>query len=112
MMEGLGEGLIASGNQVIKDADSIKRDLLNEFDDLSTDLAKVPTDYNINSNIPSVMPAIPANNSATSGATSGAVTIELHIDNFNNYSSDDINSLTEEVLATANAFMVRKGMAY
>ena len=112
MMEGLGEGLIASGNQVIKDANSIKRDLLNEFDDLSTDLAKVPTDYNINSNIPSVMPAIPANNSATSGATSGAVTIELHIDNFNNYSSDDINSLTEEVLATANAFMVRKGMAY
>ena len=112
MMEGLGDGLIASGNQVIKDADSIKRDLLNEFDDLNTDLAKFPTDYNINSNVPSVMPAIPTNNGAVSGAASGAVTIELHIDNFNNYSSDDINSLTEEVLATANAFMVRKGMAY
>ena len=110
MMEGLGEGLIASGNQVIKDADLIKQDLLNEFDDLNTDLAKVPTNYNINSNVPSVMPATTSNVSL--GGSAGPVTIEFHIDNFNNYSSEDIASLTEEVLATANAFMVRKGMAY
>ena len=110
MMEGLGQGLEASGKEVIKDAELINKDLLSEFDGLNSDLAKLPTDYNINSNIPSVVPA--SQNAVASGGSANGVTIELRIDNFNNYSSEDIASLTEEVLTTANAFMVRKGMAY
>ena len=53
----------------------------------------------------------PTNNVAV-GAAGGPVTIEFHIDNFNNYSSEDIESLTEQVLSTANAFVVRKWVAY
>ena len=61
----------------------------------------------------SVVPAVPnTTNNVAVGTAGGAVTIEFHIDNFNNYSSEDIESLTEQVLSTANAFVVRKGVAY
>ena len=114
MMEGLGKGIIASGKDVVKDARFIKDDLLKEFDEISGDVTpSLPTDYNINTNVPSVVPAVPnTTNNVAVGAAGGAVTIEFHIDNFNNYSSEDIESLTEQVLSTANAFMTRKGMAY
>ena len=110
MMEGLGEGLEKSGKQVIKDAELINKDLLDEFNDLDSDLVKLPTDYNINSNVPSVVPA--AQSLVAAGGSANGVTIEFHIDNFNNYSSEDIASLTEEILTTANAFITRKGVAY
>ena len=112
MMEGLGQGITESGKEVIKDAGLIKKDLLDEFNNIDSDMAKLPTDYNINTNVPSVVPNVPSSNGVVAGASGGAVAIELHIDNFNNYSNEDIESLTEQVLATANAFMVRKGMAY
>ena len=100
------------GKEVVKDAELINKDLLDEFNDLNSDLVKLPTDYNINTNVPSVVPNVPSSNGVVAGASGGAVAIELHIDNFNNYSNEDIESLTEQVLATANAFMVRKGMTY
>ena len=112
MMEGLGEGLEESGKQVIQDAGQIKRDLMSEFEDLNTDIARVPTDYNINTDVPQVTPSTPTATNVGATASSGPVTIQLSIENFNNYSSDDIESLTEEILSTANAFVVRKGVAY
>ena len=45
-------------------------------------------------------------------ASNGPVNISLSIENFNNYSADDIEALTEEILSTANAFVIRKGVAY
>lgn len=114
MMEGLGKGIIASGKDVIKDAKWIKKDLLDEFDEISDDVTpRLPTDYEINTNVPSVVPTLPTTSTGVSaGGVAGAVSIDFHIDVFNNYSSEDIASLTEEVLATANAFITRKGMAY
>ena len=112
MMEGLGQGLEISGKEVIKDAEFIKKDLLNEFQDISTEIAKVPTDYNINTSVPEVVPTAQASTGVSSSAVTGGVTVHLSIENFNNYSSDDIEALTEEILSTANAFVVRKGVAY
>lgn len=48
------------------------------------------------------------NQNAIICAINGAVTIEFHIDNLHNNSADDISSLTEEVLETANAYITRK----
>ena len=112
MMEGLGQGIEVTGKQVIKDAEFIKKDLLDEFQDISTDVAKVPTDYNINTSVPDVVPSTPTSTGVSSSGGSSGVTVHLSIENFNNYSSDDIESLTEEILSTANAFVVRKGVAY
>ena len=112
MMEGLGEGLESSGRQVIKDAGLIKRDLMNEFEDLNTDIARVPTDYNINTDVPQIAPSTPTATNVGAMASNGPVNISLSIENFNNYSADDIEALTEEILSTANAFVIRKGVAY
>ena len=111
-MEGLGEGLESSGRQVIKDAGLIKRDLMNEFEDLNTDIARVPTDYNINTDVPQIAPSTPTATNVGAMASNGPVNISLSIENFNNYSADDIEALTEEILSTANAFVIRKGVAY
>ena len=112
MMEGLGEGLENSGKQVIKDAALIKQDLMSEFEDLNADVAKVPTDYNINTDVPQITPPTSTATNVGASASSGPVNIQLSIENFNNYSADDIEALTEEILSTANAFVVRKGVAY
>ena len=112
MMEGLGQGLMESGDDVLKDASLISKDLLDEFNDLDANFARLPTDYDINANVPDVLPSGTNPRSTTALASSGGVSIELHIDNFNNYSNDDIASLTEEVLATASGFLTRKEFAY
>ena len=39
-------------------------------------------------------------------------TIALNITNFNNYSSEDIRQLTNEVMETANQFAQRKGVVF
>lgn len=41
-----------------------------------------------------------------------AFTIALNITNFNNYSSEDIRQLTNEVMETANQFAQRKGVVF
>ena len=43
------------------------------------------------------------------GKAASAFTIALNITNFNNYSSEDIRQLTNEVMETANQFAQRKG---
>lgn len=39
-------------------------------------------------------------------------TIALNIATFNNYSSEDIRQLTNEVMETANQFAMRKGVVF
>lgn len=49
------------------------------------------------------------------GATSGVIgglQLVLNISNFNNYSSEDIQQLTNEVLVTAGQFAKRKGVVF
>ncbi|MBP5091803.1 MAG: hypothetical protein J6328_04520 [Bacilli bacterium] len=71
------------------------------------------SDYETNTNVSSVVPAVPnTTNNVAVGAAGGAVTIEFHIDILNNYSSEDIESLANQMLSTAYAFMARKRMAY
>ena len=54
-------------------------------------------------------------NGAMAGATSGVIgglQLVLNISNFNNYSSEDIQQLTNEVLVTAGQFAKRKGVVF
>ena len=79
-------------------------DLNSVFDELNADMSGVPTDFNVTS----VKSGI-RNGSAVSN---GGVTIQLNIDSFNNYSSEDISSLTNEILETANSFIKRKEVVF
>ncbi|MBR5990946.1 MAG: phage tail protein [Bacilli bacterium] len=113
MMKGLGEGIEGGGRFALLKADEMVKEVDGAFNRLNADIVKAPADYDINANIPSVIPSRPmASSNLNVGGASGAVSIEFHIDNFNNFSGDDIESLTEQILNTANAFLMRKGVAY
>ena len=110
LMKGLGKGIDEGAVEAVDKADEAVDDINDSFSELGAQLTKFPTDYDINANASGVVPRVPNVNGDSSKGS--AVTIELHIDNFNNYSSEDINDLTNEVLETATTFIARKGMAY
>ena len=78
-------------------------DLNSVFDDLSADLStSLPSDINVN-----------AHSSLADGlAGQSGFVLQLNIQNFNNYSSEDITELTNEIMATAGAFAQRKGVVF
>jgi hypothetical protein len=78
-------------------------DLNSVFDDLSADLStSLPSDISVN-----------ASGSLANGASQqGGFILQLNITNFNNYSSEDITELTNEIMATAGAFAQRKGVVF
>ena len=114
MMKGLGNGIRQGGKFALDKAEEMVREVDDAFLGLGADLEKVPVGYDVRDDAPTVIPGrTPASGgSVSSGSAAGSVTVELRIDNFNNFSGDDIESLTEQVLNTANAFLTRKGVAY
>ena len=104
MMEGLAGGIDESAGAVIGSAEDMTKDLNSVFDDLSADFTGMPTDFNIQKTISGVR-------DAPSGAA-GGVTIQLNIENFNNYTSEDITDLTNEIMETAGNFVKRKGVVF
>jgi hypothetical protein len=102
MMEGLAKGIDETAGEVIDSAETMTNDLNNVFDDLGADMNKVPTDFNVSSSVDTL---------GKSNIASG-LKIELHIDNFNNYSREDITILTEEVMEVADSFVRRKGVVF
>ena len=63
----------------------------------------LPTDFDVTGNVKSTVNG--------GGAFSG-FSIVLNIATFNNYSSEDIRQLTNEVMETANQFAMRKGVVF
>lgn len=104
MMEGLAKGIDETAGEVIGSAESMTKDLNSVFDGLGSDMSKVPTDFNVTSSVDSLRD--------TQNAVRGGLSLQLQITNFNNYSAEDINSLTEEIMETADNFIKRKGVVF
>lgn len=104
MMEGLANGIDETASEVLSSANGMVNDLNNVFDGLSADMGKVPTDFNVSSAANSINSGIQANR--------GGLVLQLSIGNFNNYSNEDITSLTEEIMETAGNFAKRKGAVF
>lgn len=103
MMEGLASGIDESAGEAIRSASDMTDDLNAVFDDLSADLtSSVPQSID--------MSGIRQAGEGTLGA--GGFVLQLNISNFNNYSSEDITELTNEVMQTAGEFMKRKGVTF
>ena len=82
----------------------MSQDILSSFDDLNRDLVTtVPTGISAQTSAP--VYDFPKNSTPQ-------FTIELNISNFNNYGVEDIRQLTNEVMETANSFMLRRGVAF
>ena len=82
-----------------KDIDGVMTDLAH---DMQTAL---PTDFDVSGNIRSSVGGIP-------GGTASGLSLVLNITNFNNYSTEDIRQLTNEVMETASQFAMRKGVVF
>lgn len=67
-------------------------------------MGKVPTDFNVTSAVSSV--------SGGTQASQGGLVLQLSIGNFNNYSNEDVTSLTDEIMETAGNFAKRKGVVF
>lgn len=104
MMEGLAKGIDETAGDVIGSAEAMTKDLNSVFDGLGSDMSKVPTDFNVTSSVDSLRD--------TQNAVRGGLSLQLQITNFNNYSAEDINSLTEEIMETADNFIKRKGVVF
>lgn len=104
LMEGLAGGIDETAGEVLDSANGMVSNLNSVFDVLSADMGKVPTDFNVTSAVSPVGSGTQANQ--------GGLVLQLSIGNFNNYSNEDVTSLTEEIMETAGNFAKRKGVVF
>lgn len=104
LVKGLSGSIEDNGDEAVKAAEGMAADIDGVMNDLAKDMqTALPTDFDVTGNV----------RSAVDGASGfGGFSIALNITTFNNYSSDDIRQLTNEVMETANQFAMRKGVVF
>lgn len=104
LVKGLAGSIDDNGDEAVKAAEGMAEDINGVMGDLTHDMqTALPTDFDVTGNV----------RSAVDGASGfSGFTIALNIATFNNYSSEDIRQLTNEVMETANQFAMRKGVVF
>ena len=106
LVKGLAGSIDDNGDEAVKAAEGMAEDINGVMGDLAHDMqTALPTDFDVNGSIHSAVDGVV-------GKAASAFTIALNITNFNNYSSEDIRQLTNEVMETANQFAQRKGVVF
>jgi chaperonin cofactor prefoldin len=106
LVKGLSGSIEENGDEAVKAAEGMAEDINGVMGDLAHDMqTALPTDFDVNGSIRSAVDGVV-------GKAASAFTIALNITNFNNYSSEDIRQLTNEVMETANQFAQRKGVVF
>ena len=106
LVKGLAGSINDNGDEAVKAAEGMAEDINGFMGDLAHDMqTALPTDFDVNGSIRSAVDGVV-------GKAASAFTIALNITNFNNYSSEDIRQLTNEVMETANQFAQRKGVVF
>ena len=107
LIKGLSGSIEDNGDEAVKAAEAMSEDIDDVMNGLAKDMqTALPTDFSVNGNIGSAI------TDAARGAVQSGMSIILNITNFNNYSSEDIRQLTNEVMETANQFAQRKGVVF
>lgn len=107
LVKGLSGSIDANGGEAVKAAEAMSEDINDVMHGLAKDMeTALPTDFNVDGSINGAMAT------AAGGAISGGLQLVLNITNFNNYSNEDIQQLTNEVLVTAGQFAKRKGVVF
>ena len=106
LVKGLSGSIGDNGDEAVKAAEGMAEDINGVMGDLAHDMqTALPTDFDVNGSIRSAVDGVV-------GKAASAFTIALNIATFNNYSSEDIRQLTNEVMETANQFAQRKGVVF
>ena len=106
LVKGLAGSIDDNGDEAVKAAEGMAEDINGVMGDLAHDMqTALSTDFDVNGSIRSAVDGVV-------GKAASAFTIALNIATFNNYSSEDIRQLTNEVMETANQFAQRKGVVF
>ena len=106
LVKGLAGSIDDNGEEAVKAAEGMAEDINGVMGDLAHDMqTTLPTDFDVSGSFRSAVDGM-------TGKAASAFTIALNIATFNNYSSEDIRQLTNEVMETANQFAQRKGVVF
>lgn len=106
LVKGLAGSIDDKGDKAVKAAEGMAKDIDGVMTDLAHDMqTALPTDFDVSGNIRSSVGGI-------TGGTASGLSLILNITNFNNYSTEDIRQLTNEVMETASQFAMRKGVVF
>ena len=107
LVEGLAGSIKDNGKDAVKAAEGMSSDINDVMHGLAQDMeTALPTDFHVDGSIGGSIA------DAASGAVTSGFQLVLNIANFNNYSSEDIRQLTNEVMVTAGQFAKRKGVVF
>jgi len=108
LVDGLAGSIDDNGKYAVKAAEGMSKDISDVMHGLAEDMeTALPTDFTVDGNIGATV------KSAASGATAPTgLQLVLNIATFNNYTNEDIQQLTNEVLITAGQFAKRKGVVF
>lgn len=107
LVKGLSGSIEENGDEAVKAAEAMSEDIDDVMQDLAKDMTTaLPTDFDIGGCISSSV------SSAAKGVFGGGFSLQLNISTFNNYSSEDIEQLTNEIMVTAGQFARRKGVVF
>lgn len=108
LVEGLAGSIEDNGDDAVKAAEAMSEDINDVMHELAKDMeTALPTDFSVDGSV-----ADAVSSATDGGAGKGGFVLQLHIDNFNNYSTDDIQQLTNEIMVTAGQFAKRKGVVF
>ncbi len=107
LVKGLSGSITDNGKEAVKAAEGMSADINDVMHGLAKDMeTALPTDFHVDGSIGGSIA------SAANGAVASGFQVVLNITNFNNYSSEDIRQLTNEVMVTAGQFAKRKGVVF
>ena len=108
LVKGLSGSIDANGGEAVKAAEAMSADINDVMHGLAKDMeTALPTDFNVDGNVHGTVSGGIADSATVSG-----LQLVLNITNFNNYSTEDIQQLTNEIMVTAGQFAKRKGVVF
>ena len=108
LTEGLAGGIDESAKVAVNAAQSLNEGIMDVMDSFADDMqTAVPSSFNLDADA-----TVRSAASGVLGKAASDFTIAMNITNFNNYSSEDIRQLTNEVMETASQFAQRKGVVF
>ena len=106
LVKGLSGSIDTNGKEAVNASMGMANDINGVMTELAHDMqTSLPTDFDVTGNIHSAYEGI-------NGGSFSGLSIALNIATFNNYSTEDIRQLTNEVMETANQFVMRKGAVF
>jgi len=107
LVDGLAGSISANGKDAVKAAEGMSSNITDVMHDLAEDMeTALPTDFNVHGSVDGAV------SSATGKNAQSGFSLVLNIATFNNYTNEDIQQLTNEIMVTAGQFAKRKGVVF